>query len=70
MSENKWDEKEGNKVNFEGTQVGELLENLIKLKDHFSEELEKNIENLEYLEKKKDLLLLQRKKRKVRNRDA
>jgi uncharacterized membrane protein len=70
MSENKWNQTEGTKVNFEGTQIGNLLENLIKLKDHFSEELEKNIENLEYLEKKKDLLLLQKKKRKVRNRDA
>jgi hypothetical protein len=44
--------------------------NTVEGKDHFSEELEKNIENLEYLEKKKDLLLLQKKKRKVRNRDA
>jgi len=62
MSE--WKKTREENPDLSGTQMGDLLNNLIALKAHFSSELEKEIEKLSYLEARKDILLTQRKKQR------
>jgi len=66
----KWNKKTNEQINLEGTEMGDLVQNLIELKNHFSQELNKNLQNLEYLEKKRETLILQARKRKVKKRNA
>lgn len=67
---NKWNKNTNDPINLEGTEMGDLVQNLMKLQEHFSEELNKNLQNLEYLEKKKETLLVQARKRKVKKKNG
>ena len=64
MSEGQWKQSE-NPPNLEGTQVGDLLQHLIKLKEHFDGELSAELEKLSFLEKKREMLLIQKRKQKT-----
>lgn len=67
---NKWNRSTNEPIDLEGTEMGDLVQNLLKLQEHFSEELKKNLQNLDYLEKKKETLLVQARKRKVRKKNG
>jgi len=69
MSEGKW--KESNQSpNLEGTQVGNLAEQLSLLKSHFEAELAKEMQKLSYLERKKQALEIQKRKQRKVNEDG
>ena len=69
MSEGKW--KESNQSpNLEGTQIGNLAEQLGLLKSYFEAELAKEMQKLSYLERKKQALEIQKRKQRKVNEDG
>ena len=62
---NEW--KQTSKPNLNGTEMGDLVKNLETIRDHFVKELELELSKLDYLEKKRESLIVQQKKRKVRS---
>jgi hypothetical protein len=69
MSEGKWKEA-SQSPNLEETQIGNLAKQLGLLKSYFESELAKEVEKLSYLESKKQVLEVQKRKQRKANEDG
>jgi hypothetical protein len=63
--QNKWTKTTERAPNFEGTEVGKLLENLKKLQSHYEGDLQKDLGHLAVLQQALGKLEAQKRNRKV-----
>jgi len=62
---NKWKKTTNQTPNFEGTDIGRLLENLKQLQSQYEGDLQKDLGNLAFLQQALGKLETQKKNRKV-----
>lgn len=63
--DNKWKKTTNQDPNFDGTEVGKLLESLKKLQSHYEGDLQKDLGHLAFLQQALGKLETQKKNRKV-----